>query len=164
MNQLNREITMATKFKHGGIDIEFNTVRGDFSATVNGKNVRKPSLDAMKKHIDNTAKSTFAPFTALARKDDYGATPVNDKDFNVYEVIGIEKCRGRYKSNNHQFLLGPRGSRTRERVMVDSPENRKAVKAHDDYREETARIRNEREDRERELARAIKYHVADDYK
>lgn len=113
---------MAT-FRHKDIEIECDSTRGDFYAVVGGKVVRKPSLKAMKTHIDTVDATVFKPFVAM---DIYG---------NKFQVTGIEqKRRGRFNVAKWNTTHGRQGD-----VIEDTPENRRKVLA---YRKRKAEVEN----------------------
>lgn len=108
---------------HKGIAIELMEVSGSFSAIIGGKRQVAPSLDAIKKRIDDAAKIGFEPFKAL----EYG----RDDKITVYEVTGITRVtRGRrWGSSGERFITTASYSPERSSVTPDTLEARQAVKA-----------------------------------
>lgn len=143
-------------FKHAGIDITLDGT-GKFFATVNGVRVRKPSLDAMKKHIDESAKMKFEPFTAITdeeHSDDKKARVA--KEYVRVQVVGIGKDEGRYSRGDNAFRI-IRPGRTEPQqpyraIFEDSPDSIAALLALDAHRAETRKIKEQR-DREEEALR-----------
>ncbi len=156
--------TDAPTFEHKGTKIEL-TKFGTFAAKINGKHVSKPSLDAMRKAIDEVGKLPFTPFVAVRAPtyQDGAAEKAGAKDGLLrVQIIGVQKAdRGaRYRG---EFMFIEKGGAEAHKVMVDSPENRAAFKALRDFKAEAERIKAERDEQERLLLAAIEYHVADDY-
>lgn len=84
----NRGVDMAT-FEHKGVTISMEDSSGRFTAAINGRFARFPSLAAAKKKID--AANEFVPFPAL------------DMEYSTiveFTVTGIEKARGRSSWSN----------------------------------------------------------------
>lgn len=120
---------------------------GKFTATVSGKFTRKPSLDAMQKHINDADKVQFTPFTAIvdARHDD--KTIKGAPNYTRVEVVGISKNTSRFKSSDNAFIIKrPRkvGTAFTEeahgKVYEDTPENIALLISEDKKRSEKSRV------------------------
>ena len=80
-------------FRHKGVTITLNTNSAEFTAEVNGDLMRKPSLDAIKRHIDKAQKNAFKTFEAYASPWWRKKPPVKAT------VIGIRKKHSRHLSD-----------------------------------------------------------------
>lgn len=112
---------MATQYEHSGIKIDFDENSAQFSATINGKLSRSPSLAAIKKRIDAASASTFKPFKAIVFGHYSGMKEVS--------VTGIHVPR-----KNDRFNRTPRWDTSDDskpaEVTLDTPANRDAAKAY----------------------------------
>lgn len=132
------------EFDYEGIRITCDA-GGHFVATVKGARVRKPSLQAMKKHIDEMGRIKFKPFTALCE------TTYMDKDlkgapgYMRVEVIGIAKNTQRYSGGRkHSFMViaprkdggEPHASEAMRTLYEDTPENLALLVAEEKKRKE----------------------------
>lgn len=70
---MNDTTTNEITYRHRGVKITFNAERAYFSALVNGKRATTPSLDAMKKRIDDMVSYGFIQFDALIEYEGYSA-------------------------------------------------------------------------------------------
>ena len=116
---------MAT-YEHGGITITFDERGGKFTATIGGKRQVAASLSGIKKKIDDAAASTFKPFGALIWRTTYDRSK---KDVKEIQVVGIIKARGKYGYSAKDQWEVACGDEYAE-VMVDTPENRAAIKTY----------------------------------
>lgn len=107
------------EFEYKGIKIEVWRHDGLFHAVINGENVEKPSLSAMKAAIDKDAKERdpFESFAAIS-VDRYSGGA------SYFTVTGIRKSRG---YGDQKWLSG---GATLDRVVRDTPENRKLIDAY----------------------------------
>lgn len=153
------------KYEHKGIEINFESATAVFRAKVGGEPLKAPSLTAIKKQIDEAlnTRSTFKPFKAIdfsTYSDEAGIVPM--------EVVDLRKRDGRINyGSEFQFVTktmsrGYEQNGTKNMVIVDTPQNRKAVQSYIDLYK-----RNEKEmerlKKEHEAARvALPYLKADD--
>lgn len=149
------------KFTHKNIEITVND-RAQFVATVQGARVVKPSLDAMKKHIDDMLAKAFVPFKAIIEPrfgkgtDLDGFAPVN--------VVGLQKSDHTWRRNKLDFIIEyvDKKQESISSVLVDTPENRKAAIAARQYDEETTRIKDQRDKKLKELRAKIQHRDPED--
>src|SRR6266516_4532089 len=144
------------KFTHKNIDITIND-RAQFIATINGVLARKPSLDTMKKHIDDMLAKAFVPFVAMIQER-YNHKP--DKDgFVVVNVIGLNKSDANWRRGKLDFVIEIDGKRENtSMVYVDTPANRKALIAVRKHIDETQRIEAQRDKELEELRAKVVKH------
>ena len=119
-----------SSFEHSGTKIIL-TEQGEFTASINGKLVRTPSLDSMKKRIDGA--NAFQPFPAI----------VNSRGgkFEEATVTGIAKPRGKKSwSNGPQFII--QGGK--QHSVVYSPDSLSAIREWERIVEENKRLDDER--------------------
>jgi hypothetical protein len=155
----NTTMDNAARFEHKGIEIGL-TVTGQFVAQVEGVEVVKKSLEAMKGFIDGNIKSTnAAKFTVFE-----SLTTAQNGEILRIPVTGITKSRKSY-GPRYFFTLGTMSRYAREtsEVIPDTPENVEAIKASNDFAEETRRIDREREEKQHELNRKITRLTAVDH-
>lgn len=151
-------------WKHQGIEITLSD-GGHFVATITGRVTRKPSLDAIRKAIDNSKKSTFKPFTGLREEEHYDKGKGNKDALVRVTVVGITKApRGSRTSGEHEFLLDSGATLNVYRSLYeDSEANREAIRAYRAFMAETDRIKIEREQQREKLRAKIKVHKPDSY-
>lgn len=157
---------MTTKWEHKGITIELDSM-GSFIATVGGEFVRKPSLDAMRKFISDSAKKVFKPFDALT--DWYRFTEhLKTGELAEVRVVGIKKIgRARFGRPELTFVIegkvqsGKIEQIETSKILPVNDEVRRAYKAFDEHVEETRRIDRERSEQRRKLERAFAAHRID---
>jgi hypothetical protein len=113
-----KKSTPATAFEHNGVSIILTT-QGQFAAIVNGIEVRRPSLEAMRNYLDKT--KPFEPFDAIHIRHYRG------NEIETFKIIGTKPDKGRY-SRASVVWLGERGVTHRE-VLRDTPANRAKLKA-----------------------------------
>lgn len=132
-------------FIHGGIDIHV-TVDGEFAATLDGKRVTKPSLAAMKKHIDK--RRPVVSFDAL------------DVEGKPIKVIGIRKKSGKRFSKDRWILEGLTFDESV--VYADTLANRKAIAAYNAHNEKTDKLMDECNRKSSQLLAKIKSITPDE--
>lgn len=135
-------------FTHGGVNIYANSTV-EFVATIDGKRVTKPSLAAMKKHIDG--RTPFVPFDAL------------DSDGKPIKVIGIREGRqSRYGRKSTSRWIIKDAIFDESAVYVDTPANRKAVAAYNAHNEKTGKLMDECNRKSSQLLAKIKSITPDE--
>lgn len=146
-----------SEWTHEGVKISLNE-RGAFTATIKGKFQSAPSLDAMKKRIDESKRDTFVPFEA------YQIGRYSDRsDLKAFTVTGVVKLRTtRYSTRTHSFQCSD--NRERDYVNPVTPENTKAANEYLSALKETRRIKDEREKVETKLAAKIAQVTPHNYK
>lgn len=159
-------------YTHNGVKIELQEKSGTFRAKIGDKFVSTSSLSAMKKRIDDAAKSTFKEFDALgyARVTSYSIKE-GKLYVETYRVVGVEQDKKRY-GHNFNFALKGTGETAKEwgsgekdvsATTLDTPEARAAITNYYDIA-----VRNEKAIKalndETEKARAaIPMLLADDF-
>lgn len=149
------------EFRHKGYDIGL-TITGQFVANVNGAEVVKKSLEAMKGFIDGNIKTgnaaKFTEFNAI------NLTSGNKTEVVRIAVIGVNKSRKSY-GPRYFFTLGTMSRYGGEvaKIVPDTPENVAAMLAAEAYRQESDRIEAEREKVQHELNRKITWLTAVDH-
>ena len=94
------------KYEHAGVTITFNEVNATFIGTIDGKLVRAPSLDAMKKKIDKARTSEFTAFDALDYQIFYDApsrVEAKRPDIEKIRVKNLKITRKRY-GDKEEFI------------------------------------------------------------
>ena len=127
---------------------------GRFTANLRGIKIIKPSVDAVKKAIDNADKIKFEPFAALVERswrDRYEDCPDGLVRLNITS-IGKRKSRRGYHED--MVFIDERGDERTE-VLLDTPANLEAYRALIIHREETKRIVREREEEEDRLGESL---------
>ena len=128
-------------YEHREIAITFAEDRGDFTATVAGRFIRKSSLKDMKKHIDQVETDGFVPFKAL--EWDY-----SEPSLNEVLVTGIEKRRGRCRDNRWEID----GHRMVDKVAENTIDNINRIRL---YRKKSAEYDKLLEAKEKELEKIM---------
>lgn len=136
-------------FEHKGTPIAFNEKTGEFFATINGVNVRKPSLDAMRKVIDESKKVKFDPFKALT---------FNNTSIEVVKVVGVDKARrSDWRAGSHVFIIkvGKNGLTRRPEVTPDTAPARVAIRKYQQAHKKETDERKRLDDNTRNALSAI---------
>ncbi len=145
-------------FNHAGIEIEV-TATGGFRANVNGHNVVKTSLKALKDFIDKEANKKFVGFDAFIQPG------IARTELRTIHIVGAAKSKN--YSCAYDFVATDDATPTNRyaylKVMPDTPQNRAAFLAVQEFEIETKRIREEREMQMGFLRAKIEYIKADDY-
>lgn len=128
-------------FTHKNVQITLD-YNGQFTATVRGKVVHKPSLDAMKKFIDTPP--AFTPFKAL--RTQYG-------EAIEIEVVGIKKDRSRYGGGRLSFRCKNQNYEFDDRTVIEDTAENRALLTQIQAKAAEARALNERMNKELEALR-----------
>lgn len=105
------------EYEHKGVKIVFDAEKGKFSASINGKQESRGSLDAIKKAIDKV--DAFVPFVALREYATFSGPA-----YSEVTVVGIKKARVSkyaYRQDADDWLLST-GYQERS-VYANTPEN-----------------------------------------
>lgn len=151
-----------TEWVHKNIKIEVNPRTGNFEATVNRMSITKPSLDAIKKYIDEKDKLAFEPFEAL----EIGTRSWQRNYNKIVEILvcDIDKTR---QSTTFKVQARREGHELSNHypksVIKDTPENRKVLAEILAYEKETQRIDSERAAHIRTLREKVQYISVGDY-
>lgn len=153
------------KFEHDGIEIELKQ-DGRFAASIGGKLVRKPSLDAMKKAIDESKKVKFEPFEGLIRAGwEVKEYMIEGTELARVKIVGVEKIKYR-RDGREQFyfvwksLDGKKGG-TSGTVYRSAQEAIEAETALESFKQETRRIETERREQQGELTEKLSEFLID---
>lgn len=150
------------KFEHNGTEIELDEASGQFKASAGGKIVRKPSLKAMKDHLDRVVKLAFKPFSAIIHAT-YDLKPnVKGTDLTRVEVVAIEdNGRKGWRARKEFKVRKPSGNQTTVvSCYRDCQEAIEALVAVESYHKETQKIDEQRrKEAERLAAAANKFAV-----
>jgi hypothetical protein len=140
-------------FTYKGIEITLNDRNGNFTATVNGFHFSKPSLKAMKDHIEKAVKQAFGPISVLVEK---GADLVRGK------AIALVPAYGRH-SKLLTFSVAFDDNRTQaiSTCYRDCPEAIAAHKALETQRAETRKINEKRSEEEDALQEKLSAFLID---
>lgn len=146
---------LAPTFRHADVEITL-TPDGQFTAVVNGVRVRKPSLDAMKAHIDKHSNAQFKPFAAWTK------TWKGPLQKVVVKGVVQKKGRSRRWGPVYEFLTEPPNLGSGKLIM-DSLVNLAAVKTAEKYSKETDKITDARYEAQQKLEAKVKYIKAEDH-
>jgi hypothetical protein len=146
-----------TKFTHAGVEITLGD-NGKFTATVQGNKVTKPSLDAMKKHIDTKAKSAFKSLPVLVHQNysirknvvkgtDYCRTMLLSPPVETKRKYGRRELKCKVQGDYNVFEV--------ESLYTDTPETIAAIKALDAFEERKKKIKEQLEAEEEKLQEAL---------
>lgn len=139
-------------FNHNGTKIEL-LPSGKFQTTINGRKVSGPSLDSLKKQIDNAAKNQFQTFKALRRDGWEGLRELT--------IVGVKPPRKNAWRARNEFV-DAHGNGWPD-VIADTPENRAALAEWQAHKKESDRIAKERKEAEEAIWERVVHMNADDF-
>ena len=154
-------------YEHKGVAITLEPATGEFYATIEGKEVVKPSLAAIKKVIDGGVKDKTAynpPMTGLIwHPRGYDQTPLSERPVDNFRVNIVRVAKGSNSRRWHKTInfYDDKGHEF-ERVIADTPEAFAALKAYWKRYEEVQRLKSELDEEVRKLAEAIPQIAARD--
>lgn len=105
-----------SQYEHKGVKINFEVVRARFCADLNGTRIFAPSLDSMRKKIEEHQAMKFEAFDIIDARYD-----------SVDSVRIIDLRRSTYGSKNFVFVNGE--GREYTHVTPHTPKNMEMVKA-----------------------------------
>lgn len=151
------------KYEHKGVSIEFLEGSGEFCATIGGNVVVKPSLDAMKKHIDGGKKDKTVfdpPVTMLTlhperRYDDPPNSKAADEKFRVIVTRIVVGRKRRYHPSDVAFET--RTGHRHHHLIEDTPENMRKIRAFWASYEHAQKTRTELEEAAENLRKEIPF-------
>lgn len=142
-----------TAFEHKGIKIDL-TDTGTFIATINATKVRKPSLDAMKAHIDKSLAKPFTAFTGLRRPGYGDAQEHRKKDLMRVKIVAVrEDKRARFYDRYQMVEESEKCSST---VFADTPENERLYSQIMAFDNQTASLEKARREERQRLWEGLK--------
>jgi hypothetical protein len=153
------------KYDYKGHSITFDAERARFESTVESKQLRAPSLDAIKTQIDKLlTKTMFKAFAALRVSEGrYGRRSNKEGSLEAVQVIGFHVENTRW-SKTPKFLLRDQYGGA-EFVISNTAEARKAFTELKAHQKKKGEIEDKLETEERRLEAALtKHHIyAKDY-
>lgn len=111
------EINATAQYEHKGVKINFDIVRARFCADLKGVRLFAPSLDSMKKKIDEHQALKFEAFNAY--------------EFNMEEVESVRVITVR-KSNyyNGRLVFATANGREHAAIPLHTPVNKALIKEY----------------------------------
>lgn len=125
-----------------GTPILFHPASAKFSAVIDGDEVFKPSVDAVKKAIDKSLASRFTPFSALI-VDGYNGFRRGVRKVNIVSLH--ENTRSNYEDDRYRFIEEGKEKEKHAAVLKDTPDNEKLCSEIQAFDLESDRIKNERD-------------------
>lgn len=148
-------------FEHNGIKIELST-SGMFFAVVSGRKVHKPSLDAMKKFLDESKKTAFEPFTALVHESRLHIGRVKKSSIKRIKIIGIDVDNRRSHRDAFRWLCDDGSNRLQ--VYADTKDNEAAIEAYSAAVAKNRKIKEQLDEQENALEEKIVVLIPLNYK
>lgn len=151
------------EFIHKGIKI-VTTNEGRFKATLAGKPVETPSLDAMKGRIDKQDKAAFEPFDIIRVEQKDRSSDESKWVIKKDRVIGftVTGRKTRYSEQEYSFKVADSDDNYRysnRRVILATPTNLKVAEELAAHQNETVRIERERKKQREAIEKAFEYRI-----
>lgn len=150
---------------HLGVAITLNEKSGEFNAKVGLKNLKAPSLAAMRKKITDEKKVEIKPFPVIIPNPANSYSP-DSGQIEEAQVVSVDRVKGtlRYTTRDFEFKVRKEGgyNRTDYNVILDTPANRKAVQTYLDLCRKNEMAVKALRDEIEQAKRALPYTSADD--
>lgn len=159
MTKQTNNVGQIVELKIGDIPVTINK-RGEFTATVGGKFLIRPSLAALKKEVNRIAEGSIEPFVAF-KESRYSRSDKLDKITVV--MVSKTSSRMQYECVEPLCFITDTGEEIRS-IIPDSTEAHTAWQSYVDYRNEKHRIENEMDEKLSHLYDAIPRLKAQDLK
>lgn len=146
-------------FDHAGHKIHMNPANGKFSAIIDGEQVVKPSLPAIKKAIEKSMAIAFKPHTAIASVG-YNTKKgkIGDTGYTRVKVLRppvLKNARWRGKVLHFTVESDSGGTVEITDIYKDEPGTLAAIKAMNEFDKKERRIKEELEREEKKVKEAF---------